>query len=273
MSQPSQLFEVIVQQRNVRTVNVTRYVTPLREGGSLPAIVEADDDGLYLLKFRGAGQGAKALIAELISGEIARALGLRVPEIVFANLDEALSRAEPDPEIQDLLRASAGLNLALDYLPGSITFDPLVEIVEPKLASQIVWFDCLVTNVDRTSRNTNLLVWHKNLWLIDHGASLYFHHAWKDWAEQSRKPFAQVKDHVLLPRASELEEVGSEALPFLSSDTLEAIVSLVPDEWLNAAQSEPIAGKRAIYLDFLRSRLEASEIFVEEAQRARKMLI
>lgn len=273
MSRPSQLFEVVLQQRNIRTVNVTRYVTPLREGGSLPAIVEADDDGLYLLKFRGAGQGAKALIAELISGEIARALGLRVPDIVFANLDPVLSRAEPDPEIQDLLRASSGLNLALDYLPGSITFDPLVEIIDAKLASQIVWFDCLVTNVDRTSRNTNLLVWHKNLWLIDHGASLYFHHAWKDWEEQSRKAFSQVKDHVLLPRAAELEAVTNEGRSLLSQKTLAAIVAAVPDEWLSDAQSESVAEKRAVYLNFLQARLDSAEMFVEEAQRARNMLI
>ena len=165
----------------IRTVNVTRYVTPLREGGSLPAIVEADDDGMYVLKFKGAGQGVKALIAEFVCGELGRIAGLKVPEIVFANLDALLSRAEPDPEIQDLLSASAGLNLALDYLPGSITFDPLVEKVDGKLASQIVWFDSFVTNVDRTPRNTNLLMWHKELWLIDHGAALYFHHAWDNW--------------------------------------------------------------------------------------------
>src|SRR6267142_1517811 len=166
----------------IRTITATEYVTPLREGGSLPAIVEGDDDGTYVLKFRGAGQGARALIAELVAGELARLLGLRIPEIVFTQLDERMAKTEPDPEIQDLLRASAGLNLALDYLPGSITFDPLVETIDAKLASQIVWVDCFVTNVDRTPRNPNLLVWHKKLWLIDHGASLYFHHAWQNWA-------------------------------------------------------------------------------------------
>lgn len=262
------------EQSKIRTVNVTRYVTPLREGGSLPAIVEADDDGLYVLKFRGAGQGLKALIAELISGEIARALGLRVPEIVFANLDAVLSRTEPDPEIQDLLRASAGLNLALDYLPGSITFDPLVETINAKLASQIVWFDCFVTNVDRTPRNTNLLVWHKNLWLIDHGASLYFHHAWKNWAEQSRKPFAQVKDHVLLSQAAELEAVDAEFRPLLTAESIASIVSLIPDDWLEGeSQFESADGKRQIYVEFLQARLALSKIFVEEAQRARETLI
>ena len=164
-----------------RTIKVTRYVTPLREGGSLPAIVEADDDGMYVLKFRGAGQGPKALIAELISGEIGRVLGFRVPEIVFADLDIELSRTEPDPEIQDLLKASAGLNLGMDYLPGSITFDPVVDMIDGKLASEIVWFDAFITNVDRTARNSNMLMWHKELWLIDHGASLYFQHSWENW--------------------------------------------------------------------------------------------
>jgi hypothetical protein len=255
----------------LRTVNVTRYVTPLREGGSLPAIVEADDDGLYVLKFRGAGQGVKALIAELVAGEIARALGLRVPEIVLANLDAVLSRTEPDPEIQDLLRASAGLNLALDYLPGSITFDPLVETIDAKLASQIVWFDCLVTNVDRTPRNSNLLVWHKNLWLIDHGASLYFHHAWQNWAEQSRRPFAQVKDHVLLPRASDLDAVDAEFRQSLTPEIIESIVSLIPDDWLaDEPQLESAESRRQVYVEFLQTRLAVSEILVEEAQRARQ---
>lgn len=258
----------------IRTVTVTRYVTPLREGGSLPAIVEADDDGLYVLKFRGAGQGVKALVAELISGEIARALGLRVPEIVFAELDAILSRTEPDPEIQDLLRASAGCNLALDYLPGSITYDPLVESIEAKLASQIVWFDSFVTNIDRTPRNTNLLFWHKKLWLIDHGASLYFHHAWQNWAEQSRRPFTQIKDHVLLPQAAELEMVNAEFRRLLTAETISSIVSLIPDDWLaGEPQLVPAEGKRQIYIEFLQSRLDASEIFVEEAQRARKTLI
>src|SRR3954449_9532 len=190
--------------RELKTIRVTRYVTPLREGGSLPAIVEADDDGLYVLKFRGAGQGPKALIAELVAGELARSLELPVPEIVYVELDAALARTEPDPEIQDLIRASAGLNLALDYLPGSITFDPLVDRPAPELASRVVWFDAYTTNVDRTPRNTNILVWHKNLWLIDHGAALYFHHDWANYLERSRSPFAQIKDHVLLPFAAAL---------------------------------------------------------------------
>lgn len=176
----------------LRTVNVTRYVVPLREGGSLPAIVEADDGFLYVLKFRGAGQGIKALIAELIGGEIARALGFKVPEIVFANVDAAFGRTEADEEIQDLLKFSEGMNLALHYLSGAISFDPTVTHVDATLASRVVWFDCLITNVDRTPRNTNMLTWYKELWLIDHGASLYFHHAWDNWQEQARRPFTQV---------------------------------------------------------------------------------
>ena len=256
----------------IKTVNVTRYVTPLREGGSLPAIVEADDDGMYVLKFRGAGQGVKALIAELISGEIARVLGLRVPEIVLANLDRVLSRSEPDPEIQDLLRASAGLNLALDYLPGSITFDPLVEKIDARQASQIVWLDCFVTNVDRTPRNTNLLMWHKQLWLIDHGASLYFQHAWHNWEEQSQRPFAQVKDHVLLPLASELHAVEEEFRVILTPEAVATVVALVPDDWL-AVDGASVDAKRHVYREFLNTRLTVSRIFVEEAQRVRKTIV
>ena len=227
----------------LRTVNVTRYVTPLREGGSLPAIAEADDEFLYVLKFRGAGQGVKSLVAELIGGEIARTLGLKVPEIVFANLDSAFGRTEPDEEIQDLLKASVGLNLALHYLSGAITFDPTVTVLPPLLASQIVWLDCLLTNVDRTPRNTNMLVWNKELWLIDHGASLYFHHSWDQAMEpadiatsslnvQARRPFTQVKDHVLLPLASELDRVDEEFRALLTPERIHSIVSLIPDEWL-----------------------------------------
>src|SRR6201999_2091777 len=216
----------------LRTVNVTRYVTPLREGGSLPAIAGADDDFLYVIKFRGAGQGVKALIAELIGGEMARALGFKVPEIVFANLDEAFGRTEPDEEIQDLLKASVGLNLALHYLSGAITFDATVTSLDAKLASQIVWLDCLLTNVDRTARNTNMLIWHKELWLIDHGAALYFHHSWDNWEEQAKRPFVQVKDHVLLPQATQLNEVDAEFKLILTPERIRTIVVLVPDEWL-----------------------------------------
>ncbi|WP_310395995.1 HipA family kinase [Hymenobacter sp.] len=256
----------------LRTVAVTRYVTPLREGGSLPALVEADDGFLYVLKFRGAGQGVKALIAELIVGELARALDLRVPELVFCELDEAFGRTEPDEEIQDLLRASTGRNLALHYLSGAITFDALVTTVEPRLASQIVWLDCLTLNVDRTARNTNLLMWHRELWLIDHGAALYAHHAGPDWARPRPRPFPQVKDHVLLPRASELAGVDVESRAQLPPERLRAIVSLVPDEWLTNGDASADE-QREDYVRFLATRLAASETFVQEAQDARNALI
>jgi hypothetical protein len=250
----------------VRTVRVTRYVTPLREGGSLPAIVEADDDGMYVLKFRGAGQGAKALIAELVSGEIARALGLSVPEIVFAELDPDLARTEPDPEIFALIRDSAGLNLALDYLPSSVMFDPVVEKIPSDLASRIVWFDAYVTNVDRSVRNTNLLMWHRRLWLIDHGATLYFHHSagWMDDRERARAPFALIREHVLLRRAGMLAEIDMAMTALLTEEIIEGIVALLPESWLEDGPSQ-----RAAYSRFLSDRLAAPRAFVEEAVRVR----
>lgn len=258
----------------LRTVSVTRYVTPLREGGSMPAIAEADDDFLYVLKFRGAGQGVKALIAEIIGGEIARALGFRVPEIVLANLDEAFGRTEPDEEIQDLLKASVGLNLALHYLSGAITFDPTVTTIDAKLASQIVWLDCLLTNMDRTARNTNMLIWHKELWLIDHGASLYFHHSWQNWEEQAQRPFALIKDHVLLPWATELEAVNAEFSSIITKELIHAVVGLIPAEWLCEEQAFSSAEEhRNAYARFLELRIAKSEIFVKEAQNARQSLI
>lgn len=258
----------------LRTVNVTRYVTPLREGGSLPAIAEADDEFLYVLKFRGAGQGVKALIAELIGGEIARLLGLKIPEIVFAQLDTAFGRTEPDEEIQDLLKASVGLNLGLHYLSGAITYDPAVTKLPPRLASQIVWLDCLLTNVDRTARNTNMLVWNKELWLIDHGAALYFHHSWTNWEEQAQKPFAPVKDHVLLPQASELDAVNAEFLPLLTEASLRTIVNAVPEAWLTSPDSNGSAReRREVYLQFLLTRVASAPIFLKEAQNARTTLI
>lgn len=257
---------------SIRTVNVTRYVTPLREGGSLPAIVEADDDGMYVLKFRGAGQGPKALIAELICGELARLLGFRVPEIVLAELDIELSRTEPDPEIQDLLKASAGLNLALDYLPGSITFDPAVDKIDADLASRIVWFDAFITNVDRTARNSNMLMWHKELWLIDHGAALYFHHSWDYWEEQSIKPFSQIRDHVLLPFASEIAAAAADLSARLDSDAIREIVELIPDMWLQTDEATP-NDRRRVYEEYLNRRRANATIFVKEAERARKALV
>jgi hypothetical protein len=264
----------MVKASPIRVVNVTRYVTPLREGGSLPAIVEADDGFLHVLKFRGAGQGVKALIAELIGGEIARTLGLKVPEIVFAQVDPAFGRTEPDEEIQDLLKFSEGLNLALHYLSGAITFDPTVDRVDARLASQIVWLDCLITNVDRTARNTNMLMWYKELWLIDHGAALYFHHAWDNWQEQAQRPFALIKDHVLLPWATELEEVDKAFRSILIPERLHAIVSLVPDEWLDPGEDHiQAAQNREVYAQFLTTRIASSAHFVKEAQYARQALI
>lgn len=258
----------------LRTVNVIRYVTPLREGGSMPAIAEADDEFLYVLKFRGAGQGVKALIAEIIGGEIARALGFKVPEIVFANLDEAFGRTEPDEEIQDLLKASIGLNLALHYLSGAITFDPTVTTVDAKLASQIVWLDCLLTNMDRTARNTNMLIWHKELWLIDHGASLYFHHSMQNWKEQAVRSFILVKDHVLLPQASEIEAVDAEFKAILTDELINSVVALIPEEWLiDESGQETAEERRQVYSQFLISRVANSEVFVKEAQNARESLI
>jgi hypothetical protein len=265
---------MVYSKPDIRTVNVTRYITPLREGGSMPAIAEADDGFLYVVKFRGAGQGVKALIAELIGGEIARLLGLRVPEIVFANLDEAFGRTEPDEEIQDLNKASTGLNLALHYLSGSITFDPAVTTVEDTLASQIVWLDCLLTNVDRTCRNTNMLLWHRELWLIDHGASLYFHHSWDNWQAQALKPFAYIKKHVLLAQATELEKVNAASTLLLSEERIQHIVDLVPDEWLTGEpQFATPALHRQAYKEYLWQRITHSHIFVNEAQHAREALI
>jgi hypothetical protein len=259
---------------NLRTVQVTRYITPLREGGSLPAIAEADDDFMYVLKFRGAGQGVKALIADLIGGELARAAALRVPEIVFATLDSAFGRTEPDEEIQDLLKASVGLNLGLHFLSGAMSFDPVVNRTEPLLASKIVWLDCLLTNVDRTARNTNMLIWNKELWLIDHGAALYFHHSWSNWEEHALRPFSLVKDHVLLPFASELETADLEMKKILSPEMVNNIVELIPDEWLIPdSDAETPVSMRQVYAGFLKLRMENSHIFLKEAQHARTALI
>jgi hypothetical protein len=252
----------------LRTITATRYVTPLREGGSLPAIVEADDLGTYVLKFRGAGQGRKALVAELVAGEIGRRLGLLVPEVVLAHLAPELGRSEPDPEIQDLLKASSGLNLALDYLPGSLGFDPLVEPPDSDLASRIVWFDALVTNVDRTPRNTNLLVWHRRLWLIDHGASLYFHHNWPDrdgmaLEAAGSRPFAAARDHVLLPFVGSVLDADAALAPLLTPEVLRDIVDMIPAEWLAGepgfADAEEV---RAAYITYLSTRLSEPRAWV-----------
>jgi len=252
----------------LRTLTATRYVTPLREGGSLPAIVEADDDGLYVLKFRGAGQGPKALIAELVAGEIGRALGLPVPEIVFLELDGVLGRSEPDFEVQALVKASAGLNLGLDYLPGAVAFSTFdLEKLDAHLASLIVWFDAYTSNVDRTPRNTNMLFWHQRLILIDHGAALYFHHGTDDYLSRSNDPFKPIKGHVLLPAASVLEEVDGICKTTLTLPVLEAIVQDIPASWLSWPE------QRAAYVAYLQARLQASHLFIEEALHARAQLV
>jgi len=242
---------------DLRTVNVTRYITPLREGGSLPALAEADDGFNYVVKFRGAGHGAKALISELIGGVVAKLLHLRIPELVFVQLDEAFGQTEGDEEIQDLLQSSRGLNLGLHFLSGALTFDPITTKVDGLQASQIVWMDAFLTNVDRTVRNTNMLMWHKDLWLIDHGAALYFHHTWTNWEKQALSPFSLIKDHVLLPFAD-----------------IREVVDMIPDEWATNAEEGLSANDiREVYYQFLSRRVENSANFLNEALHARKTLI
>ncbi len=258
----------------IRTVVATRYVTPLREGGSLPGLVEADDDGLYVVKFRGAGQGPRALVAEWLAGELARAIGLPVPDLVAIEVDPALGDAEPDEEIHDLVRASAGLNLGMDFLPGALTFNPAAstarDAIEPDVAAGVVWFDALVTNPDRSPQNPNLLVWHGRPWLIDHGAALYIHHTWRDPAEHARRPFDRIRDHVLLPYASSIEAADARHAAMIDRALLNELVGALPDAWL---PDDPVAGdaaaQRQAYVRYLSRRLEAPRPFVEEADRVR----
>jgi len=254
----------------IRTVNVVQYIQPLREGGSMPAIVKADDDFLYVLKFRGAGQGKKVLISELIGGELARALGLKVPELVFMNLDDSFSKTEPDEEIQDLLKFSVGLNLGLHFLSSAITFDPLTSVADSIAASKLVLLDSMLSNIDRTARNTNLLDWNRELWLIDHGASLYFHHNWKTWRDHLSRSFPAVKDHVLLSRAKNLQEAATEIQHKITNEKILEIVSTIPKDWLRD-ESEPMSPDemRAAYIEFLNSRLSKIDTLVKEAQDAR----
>lgn len=260
----------------IRTVKATRYLTPLREGGSLPAVVEADDGAQYVMKFVGAGQGAKALIAELVAGEIARALGLRIPEIVFIEMDAAMGKTESHQEIQDLLQASVGLNLGLRFLPSAFAYNSLLQPpLEQQLASAIVWFDAYVTNVDRTARNVNMLLWEEKLWLIDHGAALYFHHNWAgDYLAQSQSPFAYIKQHVLIGLASAIHEADATLRPQLTDEVLAGIVALIPDVWLDeeacfANQEE----HRTAYLRYLTARRDVAANFVEEAAKAHAALV
>ncbi|HEU4657093.1 MAG TPA: HipA family kinase [Capillimicrobium sp.] len=248
----------------LRDVAATRYVTPLREGGSMPGLVEADDDGLYVLKFRGAGQGGRALAAEVIAGELARALGLPVPELVLADVDPALGRAEPDPEIQELIESSPGTNLGVDFLPGALPYSPAVGWKpEPELAADVVWLDAFTTNVDRTPQNPNLLVWHERLWLIDHGAALYLQHAGLRPAEHAERPFPQIADHVLLPCAGPIPEADERLAPRVDRALIAAAVALVPEAWLDGTDPET-------YVEYLARRAEGARGFVEEAERARR---
>ena len=258
----------------IRTVEVTRYVTPLREGGSLPAIVEADDFGTYVLKFRGAGQGTKVLIAELLAGEIGRKLGLPVPELVFAELDGTIGRSEPDPEIQDLIERSEGLNLGIDYLPGSFGFDALQAAeIDAQLASDIVWFDAFMTNVDRTPRNTNMLIWHREVWLIDNGASLYAQYGGPTFPNRAQTTFPQISTHVLLPAASEIEAADRRLSEQIAANDLRAIVELVPETWLGDPAYESTNAEREAYVEYLTNRLEGPRAFVKEAIDARTKLV
>jgi len=248
----------------LRRVAATRYVTPLREGGSLPALVEADDDGLYVLKFRGAGQGRKALVAEVVAGELARALGFTVPELTVVELDPAIGRAEPDPEIQDLLLGSPGSNLGVDFLPGALPFGPAAgPVPERELAAAIVWLDALVTNVDRTANNTNILVWHGRLWLIDHGAALFFHHGATGPIEHARRPFPAIAEHVLLPFAAPIGAADDRLRPEVTRALLEDVAAAVPGDWLEGRD-------RRVYVDYLLGRLESS--FAAEAEEARELV-
>lgn len=252
----------------MRTVRATRYLTPLREGGSVPAIVEADDDGTYVIKFRGAAQGPKALVAEIICGELGRLLGLPVPRIVTMELDVLLSRSEPDHELQELLRASAGLNVALDYLPGALNWEPpLAPPPDADLAARVVWFDALITNIDRTVRNPNMLIWHRQLHLIDHGAALYFHHAWEGHLARAAGPFTPIVKHALLPIAGDIAAADAALAPLVTEDALRAILAEVPDQWLTT-EATPEA-TRAGYVEHLMTRVTSPRAFVEEAMRAK----
>lgn len=254
----------------IRTVDVVQYLKPLREGGSLPAIVQADDEFLYVLKFRGAGQGKKALVAELIGGLLAKAIGLKIPELVFMNLDDSFSKTEPDEEIQDLLKFSVGLNLGLHFLSGAITYDPLVSIADSLSASKVVLLDSIITNIDRTAKNTNLLNWNRELWLIDHGASLYFHHNWKSWESHLSRTFPNIKDHVLLERADHLEEAAQQIKAAVDEDTIKEIVNLIPEDWLlEASNTLPPNEKRDAYIAFLNSRIEKIDLLAKEAADAK----
>ena len=259
----------------LRNVAATRYITPLREGGSLPALIEADDGELYVIKFCGAGQGVKALVAELIAGEIGRTLGLPIPELTLVELEAGFGLNEPHEEIQDLLKASIGLNLGVRYLPSAFAYNPLMQPPpDAALASDIVWFDAFVTNVDRTPRNVNMLIWEDKLWLIDHGAALYFHHDWNNYLARSNTPFSFIKQHALLKVAADLPGADQRLSALLNESVLREIVELVPEIWLGGeTQFATVAEHRAGYVNYLSSRLAATETFVKEAIHARSALL
>ena len=255
---------------DIRTVDVVQYIKPLREGGSLPAIVKADDGFLYVLKFRGAGQGKKALIAELIGGELARAIGLKVPELVFMNLDDSFSKTEPDEEVQDLLKFSVGLNLGLHFLSSAITYDPLVSKVDALIASKVVLLDSIMSNIDRTAKNTNLLHWNNELWVIDNGASFYFHHNWETWKNHLTRTFPLIKDHVLLEFATELKEAALVIKGSLNTDKIEEIIGLIPEEWLlDGADDLNPDEIRAAYIEYINGKLAMIDILAKESENAR----
>ena len=258
----------------IREIDVTRYILALREGGSLPALAEASDGAKYVIKFCGAGQGTKALIAEFLGGEIARKLGLNVPEIVFVHLAEGFGRTQGDEEIQDLLKFSQGLNLALGFMTGAVTYDAAVNSVDGTIASRIVWLDAFITNVDRTYRNTNMMLWNKELWLIDHGAAFYFHHSWTTWAQHAVSTFALIKDHVLLPHAAEIGTADQWAKSQLDENFFKELVESIPDVWLQWEGNDySIQEKREVYFQFLCKRLEHSEVFIKFADDTRQKLI
>ena len=263
-----------VKKPEIREVDIIRYIQPFREGGSMPGLVDADDGFSYVIKFRGAGQGKRALVAELIGGELARLLGVRMPEMVFANLDESFWRLEADEESQDLLKFSIGKNLGVHFLNGAITYDANVDTLDEEEASKIVWLDALLMNVDRTARNTNMLIWHKELWLIDHGASLYFHHSWDNWEEYISKPFVQIKDHVLLRQASKVEDIHAQFSGLFNEDNIRNILAIIPEEWLEEEGRELTPSEvREVYLQFLIQRLANSSVFLNQIQHERKNII
>ena len=240
-----------------------RFIAPLREGGSLPALVEASDSGMYVLKLRGAAQGIKSLVAEVIAGELARALGLSVPDLKLVELDPDIGKNEPDEELRELLMRSAGLNVGVDFLPSALPFNPAAgAATESSLAANIVWFDALVMNVDRTARNPNMLKWHNRLWLIDHGASLYLHHRPRV-NTRDRDPFPQTRDHVLLPYAGSIREADARLAPRVTKALLTDIVSAVPRDWLDGWDAND-------YVDHLSARLAEPRAFVQEAEEARE---